>query len=167
MRSPVAHGLRYGIEVSILKSCASGRIGRADRWATRHQCFWFLASRWPRSHAGSGNLHGALARITDSHHRMFVDERLMRDICRATQADRALLALDPADGELLAGLLAEALANVAPSATRTQRGAFAELMMIRIAAAVRHAITLQPKAARQLLAMFKRTLPRNLAVLDA
>lgn len=98
---------------------------------------------------------------------MFVDERLMRDICRATQADRALQALDPADGEFLAGLLAEALANVAPSATRTPRGAFAELMMIRIAAAVRHAITLQPKAARQLLAMFKRTLPRELAVLDA
>ncbi|WP_063552750.1 TetR/AcrR family transcriptional regulator [Burkholderia territorii] len=113
------------------------------------------------------DLHGTLARITDSYYRMFVDEPLMRDIWRATQADRALQALDRADGAFLAGLLADALANVAPGTTRTQRGVFAQLMMIQIAAAVRHAITLQPKAARQLLAMFKRTLPRDLAVLDA
>ncbi|KWA19132.1 hypothetical protein WT41_12535 [Burkholderia territorii] len=64
-------------------------------------------------------------------------------------------------------LLADALANGAPGATRAQRGVFVELMMIQIAAAVRHAITLRPTAARQLLAMFKRTLPRDLAVLDA
>ena len=36
-----------------------------------------------------------------------------------------------------------------------------------IATTVRHAITLPPTAARQILAMFKRTLPRDLAVLDA
>nr|WP_244135299.1 MULTISPECIES: hypothetical protein [unclassified Burkholderia] len=110
---------------------------------------------------------GTLARITDSYYRMFVDEPLMRDIWRATQADRALRALDRADGAFLAGLLADAPADVTPSTTRMQRGAFAELMMIQIAAAVRHAITLQPKAAWQLLAIFKRTLPQNLAVLDA
>ncbi|WP_230947612.1 hypothetical protein [Burkholderia territorii] len=63
-------------------------------------------------------------------------------------------------------LLADALANVAPGTTRVQRGVFAELMMIQMAAAVRHAITLRPTAARQLLAMFERTLPRDLAVLD-
>ncbi|KVL43937.1 hypothetical protein [Burkholderia territorii] len=64
-------------------------------------------------------------------------------------------------------LLADALANVAPGTTRAQRGVFVELMIIQIAAAVRHAITLRPTAARQLLAMFKRTLPRGLAVLQA
>ncbi|NTX29798.1 TetR/AcrR family transcriptional regulator [Burkholderia pyrrocinia] len=113
------------------------------------------------------DLHGTLARITDSYYRMFVDEPLMRDIWRATQADRALQELDRADGEFLAGLFADALAQVAPDTTRAQRSAFAELMMIQIAAAVRHAITLPPKAARQILAMFKRMLPRDLAVLDA
>ena len=49
------------------------------------------------------DLHATLARITDSYYRMFVDEPLMRDIWRATQADRALQALDRADGEFLAG----------------------------------------------------------------
>ncbi|MGY4724588.1 TetR family transcriptional regulator [Burkholderia pyrrocinia] len=113
------------------------------------------------------DLHGTLARITDSYYRMFVDEPLMRDIWRATQADRALQELDRADGEFLAALFADALGDVAPDTTRAQRRAFAELMMIQIAAAVRHAITLPPKAARQILAMFKRMLPRDLAVLDA
>ena len=113
------------------------------------------------------DLHGTLARITVSYYRMFVDEPLMRDIWRATQADRALQDLDRADGEFLAGLFADALGEVAPDTTRAQRSAFAGLMMIQIAAAVRHAITLPPKAARQILAMFKRALPRDLSVLDA
>ena len=38
--------------------------------------------------------------------------------------------------------------------------------MIQIAAAVRHAITLPPKAAQQILAI-KRALPRDLSVLGA
>jgi hypothetical protein len=38
--------------------------------------------------------------------------------------------------------------------------------MSLIAAAVRHAITLPPKEARRLLAMFKRLLPTDLAVLE-
>jgi len=49
----------------------------------------------------------------------------------------------------------------------TIRGAFAALTMIRIATAVRHAIALPPTAARQILAMVKRTLPRDPAALDA
>ena len=113
------------------------------------------------------DLHATLARITDSYYRMFVDEPLMRDIWRATQADRALQALDRADGEFLAGLFADALGEVAPDIPHAQRSTFAELMMIQIAAAVRHAITLPPKAAQQILAMFKRALPRDLSVLGA
>lgn len=65
------------------------------------------------------------------------------------------------------GRVADTLAEAAPDTTRTQRSAFAKLMMIRIAVAVRHAITLPPKAARRRLAMFRRTLPRAPAVLDA
>ncbi|WP_175812520.1 TetR family transcriptional regulator [Burkholderia contaminans] len=112
------------------------------------------------------DLHATLGRITDSYYRMFVDEPLMRDIWQATQADRALQALDRADGEFLAGLFADALGEVAPDTPHAQRSAFAELMMIQIAAAVRHAITLPPKAARVILAMFKRTLPQDLSILE-
>ncbi|AOK14856.1 TetR family transcriptional regulator [Burkholderia cepacia] len=113
------------------------------------------------------DLHATLARITDSYYRMFVDEPLMRDIWRATQADRALQALDRADGAFLAGLLTERLRGIAPDARDAQLSAFSELTMVLIAAAVRHAIGLPPKAARQRLAMFKRTLPVDLAVLEA
>ncbi|TCW84130.1 TetR family transcriptional regulator [Burkholderia sp. SRS-46] len=113
------------------------------------------------------DLHATLCRITDSYYQMFVDEPLMRDIWRATQADRALQELDQADGAFLAGLLADALRDLAPAVPDAQRAAFSELTMVLIAAAVRHAIGLPPKAARRILAMFKRTLPADLSVLDA
>lgn len=113
------------------------------------------------------DLHDTLCRITDSYYRMFVDEPLMRDIWRATQADRALQALDRDDGAFLAALFADALGRVAPDVPRAHRAVFAELMMVQIAAAVRHAIALPPKAARQLLAMFKRVLPREVPQVDA
>ncbi|WP_193102971.1 TetR/AcrR family transcriptional regulator [Burkholderia sp. Z1] len=113
------------------------------------------------------DLHGTLCRITDSYYQMFVDEPLMRDIWRATQADRALQELDRADGVFLAGLLTGALRDLAPAVPDAQLAAFSELTMVLIAAAVRHAIELPPKAARRILAMFKRTLPEDLSVLDS
>ena len=62
-------------------------------------------------------------------------------------------------------LLKPALA--VPDTACAQRRALADLMMIQIAAAMCHAFALPPKAARQILAMYKRMLPRYLAVLDA
>ncbi|KVC77094.1 TetR/AcrR family transcriptional regulator [Burkholderia ubonensis] len=136
----------------------------AERYnALGHECVRRDLSRMKRI----DDLHGTLSRITDSYYRMFVDEPLMRDIWRATQADRALQALDEADGAFLAGLLTERLREIAPDARDAQLSAFSELTMVLIAAAVRYAIGLPPKAARQRLAMFKRTLPVDLAVLEA
>ncbi|KWK73381.1 TetR family transcriptional regulator [Burkholderia ubonensis] len=136
----------------------------AERYnALGHECVRRDLSRMKRVE----DLHGTLCRITDSYYRMFVAEPLMRDIWRATQADRALQALDEADGAFLAGLLTERLREIAPDARDAQLSAFSELTMVLIAAAVRYAIGLPPKAARQRLAMFKRTLPVDLAVLEA
>ncbi|KVD25112.1 TetR family transcriptional regulator [Burkholderia ubonensis] len=136
----------------------------AERYnALGHECVRRDLSRMKRVE----DLHGTLCRITDSYYRMFADEPLMRDIWRATQADRALQALDEADGAFLAGLLTERLREIAPDARDAQLSAFSELTMVLIAAAVRYAIGLPPKAARQRLAMFKRTLPVDLAVLEA
>ncbi|KVC47546.1 TetR family transcriptional regulator [Burkholderia ubonensis] len=135
----------------------------AERYnALGHECVRRDLSRMKRVE----DLHDTLCRITDSYYRMFVDEPLMRDIWRATQADRALQALDEADGAFLAGLLTERLREIAPDARGAQLSAFSELTMVLIAAAVRYAIGLPPKAARQRLAMFKRTLPVDLAVLE-
>jgi AcrR family transcriptional regulator len=111
------------------------------------------------------DLHPALCRIVDSYYRMFVDVPVMRDIWRATQADRALQKLDEEDVDFLAGLLAEALRRLAPDAPKPALRAWARLVMTLIAAAVRHAITLPPKDARLLLATFKRMLPNDLSML--
>lgn len=43
--------------------------------------------------------------------------------------------------------------------------AFAQLAMIQIAAAVRHAIALPPAEARRALDLFKRMLPKDLSAL--
>ena len=111
------------------------------------------------------DLHPALCRITDSYYRMFTDEPVMRDIWQATQADRALRKLDEEDVDHLAGLLADTLRRIAPEAPRPALQAWARLVMTLIAAAVRHAIALPPKEARQHLAIFKRMLPDDMSAL--
>ena len=113
------------------------------------------------------DLYPALCRITDSYYRMFIDEPVMRDIWQATQADRALQKLDEEDGAYLSGLLGEALRRIAPDAPAAALASFSQLIMTLIAAAVRHAIALEPKEAARLLTLFKRMLPKNLAALDS
>jgi len=112
------------------------------------------------------DLHPALCRITDSYYQMFIDEPVMRDIWQATQADRALQQLDAEDTAFLTGLLSAALERIAPDAGKPI-AAFSQLMMTLIAAAVRHAITLDPAEAERFLALFKRMLPRSVAALKA
>jgi AcrR family transcriptional regulator len=111
------------------------------------------------------DLHPALCRIVDSYYRMFIDEPVMRDIWQATQADRALQQLDEKDGAYLAGLLRDALRRVAPDLPEPALSAFSRLTMTLIAAAVRHAITLESADGKRIIALFKRMLPRNLAAL--
>jgi len=96
---------------------------------------------------------------------MFMDVPVMRDIWQATQADRALQELDAEDMACLAGLLSDALRRVAPDAHAPELTAFSQLTMTLIAAAVRQAIALEPKAAKWMLAMFKRLLPTDLSPL--
>ena len=89
----------------------------------------------------------------------------MRDIWQATQADRALQKLDEEDVGVLGGLLAGTLRRIAADAPKPALQAWARLVMILIAAAVRHAIALPPKEARLHLATFKRMLPYDMSAL--
>jgi len=109
------------------------------------------------------DLHPALCRIVDSYYEMFMRVPVMRDIWQATQADRALQKLDADDMTVLAGLLSDAVRRVAPGVPAATLATFSELTMTLIAAAVRHAITLPPKKARQALTQFKAMLPQDLA----
>jgi len=108
----------------------------------------------------------ALGRVVDGYYGLFMREPVTRDIWRATQADRALQALDEEDMEVLAGFLLGALRRLAPERDAGELAAIARLTMHLIAAAVRHAITLKPRAAERSLALFKAMLPSRLAALD-
>lgn len=109
------------------------------------------------------DLHPALCRIVDSYYEMFMREPVMRDIWQATQADRALQKLDADDMAVLSGLLSDAVRRVAPGMPAATLATFSGLTMTLIAAAVRHAITLPPRKARQVLTQFKTMLPGDLA----
>jgi AcrR family transcriptional regulator len=113
----------------------------------------------------AGDLHPTLCRIVDSYYRMFIDEPVMRDIWQATQADRALRKLDEEDGAYLSGLLFVALRRIAPHKPEPVLSAYSRLTMTLIAAAVRHAITLDRKEAKRVIALFKRLLPMDLSAL--
>ena len=112
------------------------------------------------------DLHEVLCRIADSYYQFFLDEPAVRDIWQATQADRALQRIDEEDGAYLAGLLIDALQTVAPQVSEKSLSDFSQMMMVLIAAAVRHAIYLPPKEGLRILALFKRMLPKDLSALE-
>jgi AcrR family transcriptional regulator len=109
-----------------------------------------------------GDLHVVLGRIADSYYRFFVDEPAALAVWQATQADRALQSLDEEDGVFLAGMLIDALRPIAPSAPEGRLEDFCQIVVVLIAAAVRHAIALPPNDGRRVLDLFKRMLPRDL-----
>ncbi|WP_076859512.1 TetR family transcriptional regulator [Bradyrhizobium mercantei] len=113
--------------------------------------------------ATARDLHPALCRIVDSYYEMFMREPVMRDIWQATQADRALQKLDAEDMAALSGLLSDAVRRVAPTMPAATLATYSTLTMTLIAAAVRHAITLPSKKARQTLTQFKAMLLHDLA----
>ena len=110
------------------------------------------------------DLRPALCRIVDGYFDMFRTHPVMRDIWRATQADRALQEIDRDGGAFLGGLLVDVLKRVAPNLPPQSIETFSQLMMALIAAAVRHAIELRPKEAERALALFKHMLPKDLGV---
>lgn len=114
-----------------------------------------------------GDLHEVLCRIADSYYQFFLDEPAVRDIWQATQADRALQRIDEEDGAYLAHMLVGALQTVAPQASERSLSDFSQMMMVLIAATVRHAIFLPPKDGRRILVLFKRMLPKDLSALEA
>jgi AcrR family transcriptional regulator len=107
------------------------------------------------------DLHAVLGRITDSYYQFFVDEPAVRHIWHATQADRGLQKLNAEDDAFLTGLLVEALRPLASDVPEQALAEFCQLVMVLIAAAVRHAITLPSKEGRRVLTLFKTMLPHD------
>jgi AcrR family transcriptional regulator len=100
----------------------------------------------------------ALMRVTDSYYAMFLAEPVMRDIWSGTQADKALVELDAADGRAHGRMLAQTLLRLEPAADSSNLEAEAFLVMHLIAATVRLAITLSRADGDKLIATFKQTI---------
>jgi AcrR family transcriptional regulator len=109
------------------------------------------------------DLHDTLWRMTTAYYQFFVDEPAVRDVWQATQVDRALQELDKEDGVFLTRLLFDAVRPAAPSISERSLAGFCQMVMVLIAAAVRHAITLPPKEGRRVLNAFRELLPHDLS----
>lgn len=107
-------------------------------------------------------LHEALCRIIDGYYRMFLDEPIVCDIWHATQTDKELQRADEAEMRILAQMLCNRMKTLAPAADETELSRTAELVMVLIAAAVRHAITLERPEGDRVVEQFKTMLERSL-----
>ena len=106
-------------------------------------------------------LEPTLHRIVDGYYEMFMQLPAMRDIWRATQADKALQEMDEADCEHHAMMLYRVLINLRPNADQTELKPLASLVMQQIAAVVRHAITLERTEGDATIEMFKKMFIAN------
>lgn len=108
-------------------------------------------------------LHAVLGAIADSYFQYFIDEPAVFHIWQATQADRELQKIDEEDSVYLTGMLIDAVRPIAPDVAERKLVNFCGVVMVMIAAAVRHAILLPPEEGRRALKLFKRLLPHDLA----
>jgi AcrR family transcriptional regulator len=116
-----------------------------------------VAMELDKIHSRTG-LVPALMRVTDGYYAMFQAEPVMRDIWSGTQADKALVELDAADGRAHGRMLAQTLARLESTADSSALEAEAFLVMHLIAATVRLAITLSRADGDKLIATFKQTI---------
>jgi hypothetical protein len=111
------------------------------------------------------DLHDTLWRMTTAYYQFFIDEPAVRDVWQATQVDRTLQELDQEDGVFLTRLLFDAL-RPSTSIPEQSLADFCQLVMVLIASAVRHAITLPPKEGRRLLNVFRELLPHDVSAVS-
>ena len=106
-------------------------------------------------------LEPTLHRIVDGYYEMFMQLPAMRDIWRATQADKALQEMDEADCEHHAMMLHRVLIKLRPKADQASLKPLSALIMQQIAAVVRHAITLERSEGAATIKMFKKMFLAN------
>lgn len=106
--------------------------------------------------ATAAQLPAALTAVVDGYYAMFRAEPVMRDIWSATQTDKALLALDIADGQAHGDMLAAVLKRLQPRRDSQRLATDAYLLMNLISAAVRLAISVDASEGAAIIASFKR-----------
>lgn len=111
----------------------------------------------------ASKLHAVLSAIADSYFQFFHDEPAVFHIWQATQADRALQRIEEEDGTYLTGLLIEAVRPIASDYAEVELITFCRMVMVLIAAAVRHAILLPPEEGSRAMTFLKQLLPHDLS----
>lgn len=106
----------------------------------------------------AADLRVSLASILDQYYASFLAEPVMRDIWSGTQADKALVEMDVAEGRLLSNMLFEVKRRLQPDADPAELAATSLLTMHLIAATVRFAISVERTEGDALVAAFKRLL---------
>lgn len=109
-------------------------------------------------------LSPALHRVVDGFYQMYLDYPAMTAIWQATQADASLQAVEAEDATEHGRRFAAVIMRLRPELDPERSALVAGLAMTLLAAAVRHAVTLEPAAARQTLDLFKQMLPADLGL---
>jgi AcrR family transcriptional regulator len=103
----------------------------------------------------------ALMRIVDAYYDMYLILPAMRAIWQATQADLTLQAIDAEDCAAHGRMLSDTLARLDPEGNPIRQQLLATLLMQLVAAAVRHAIALEPAEGQATITLFKDMLPKD------
>jgi len=108
------------------------------------------------------DLEAAIGRVIDGYYAMFLEEPVMRDIWWATQADKALQAVDTADIETHTAMLRAVLTRLRPGVDAAELTAIARLATEFIATAVRLAISVDSIQGNIIIATAKQMIAKSL-----
>jgi len=107
-------------------------------------------------------LRQAMVQIVDGYYEMFLSKPVMRDIWRATQADKSLQEMDTQDCHAHQTMLLKTLLRLRPKLTETELTPLTALVMQFVATTVRLAISLERKQGDQVIELFKQMLSNQL-----
>jgi len=106
----------------------------------------------------------AMLRIVDGYYEMFLTEPVMRDIWRATQADKSLQEMDTADCHVHSSMLLVTLLRLHPGQKKEVLAPLASLVMQFVTTTVRLAISVDRKQGDKIIVLFKQMLKNNILV---